>query len=59
MRPSRTPREQNAALSIVAVYPEVGIASDVDHLLGSVLTYNLPVVCRSPEALARLAILGE
>jgi hypothetical protein len=42
-----------------AAYPEVGVGSSVDHLLGALLTYNLPVVCDTPEALARLVILGE
>ena len=42
-----------------AVYPEVGIGSDVTRLADAILAYGLPTVRDSAEALARAAILGE
>lgn len=42
-----------------AAYPEVGLSSSAEDILTSVFTYNLPVVCDTPEALVRLVILGE
>lgn len=60
-----TPADGYSSLWVVdyqgrcAVYPEVGIGSDVTHLADTILTYGLPTVHDSAESLARAAILGE
>jgi hypothetical protein len=60
-----TPADGYSSLWVVdnrgrcAAFPEVGIGSDVSDVASSVLAYGLPVVCDTPEELARRVILGE